>query len=134
MSEETPNQPAEEQTPGRLSYDAEFVKHTEEFCSTVLARLPEVQGLAIIPIWTHQPEKLPPGFLRLRAQGNLYMPELLKLLGLFMAFSVEVQKDFMGQVRILDNYLHEMTTKLQELQGEQTDTPTDAANNDVPTA
>lgn len=128
MSDETP---AAEQTPGRLPYDAEFVKHTEEFCSTVLARLPEVQGLAIIPIWTHQPEKLPPGFLRLRSQNNLYMPELLKLLSLFTAFSVEVHKDFMGQIKILDNYLHEMTDKLQQLQGEPSATPTDPTQNEA---
>lgn len=130
MSNETPVAP-EEQTPGRLSYDVEFVKHTEEFCATALARLPELQGLAIVPIWTHQPEKLPPGFLRLRNQNNLYMPELLKLLSLFTAFSVEAHKDLMGQIKILDNYLHDMTSKLQELQGENTDAATAPAPNDA---
>ena len=71
---DTPAPP--EQTPEnmetRLPYDAEFVKHVEEFSGKMLATLPEMQGVAIIPIWAHQPEDFPPGFLRLRAQNRLY--------------------------------------------------------------
>lgn len=116
MSEEPQNTPAEQQESmeTRLPYDAEFVKHTEEFSAKILALLPELQGVAVVPLWTHQPKDFPPGFLRLRAQNRLYMPELLKLMSLFTAFSVEAHKDFMGQVKILDNYLQEMTAKLKE--------------------
>lgn len=98
----------------RLPYDAEFVKHAEEFSGKTMSLLPELQGVAIIPLWTHQPKDFPPGFLRLRAQNRMYMPELLKLLSLLTAFAVDAQKDFMGQVRILDNYLQELTAKLKE--------------------
>jgi hypothetical protein len=98
----------------RLPYDAEFAKHAEEFSAKTLAVLPELQGVAIIPLWTHQPKDFPPGFLRLRAQNRMYMPELLKLMSLLTAFGVEAQKDFMGQIRILDNYLQELTTKLKD--------------------
>lgn len=106
----------EELTPTRLPYDVEFVRQTEAFVEKVLQELPELQGLAIIPVWTRQPEKFPPGFLKLRAQNNLYVAELLKLLSLFTAFSVEVHKDFMGQVQILDNYLREVQLKVQAAQ------------------
>jgi hypothetical protein len=113
---DTPAPP--EQTPEnmetRLPYDAEFVKHVEEFSGKMLATLPEMQGVAIIPIWAHQPEDFPPGFLRLRAQNRLYMPELLKLMSLLTAFAVEAHKDFMNQIKVLDNYLQEMSSKLKE--------------------
>lgn len=113
---DTPDTP--EQTPEsmetRLPYDAEFVRQVEEFSGKLLATLPELQGVAIIPIWTHQPEEFPPGFLRLRAHNRLYMPELLKLMSLLTAFAVDAHKDFMNQVKVLDNYLQEMNAKLKE--------------------
>lgn len=116
MTAETEPLTQEQPTPTRLPYDVEFVRQTEAFVEKALQELPELQGLAIIPVWTRQPEKFPPGFLKLRAQNNLYVAELLKLLSLFTAFSVEVHKDFMGQVQILDNYLREVQSKLQETQ------------------
>jgi hypothetical protein len=106
--------PLEKPIETRLPYDAEFVKHAEEFSAKTMSLLPELQGVAIIPLWTHQPKDFPPGFLRLRAQNRMYMPELLKLMSLLTAFGVDAQKDFMGQIRILDNYLQELTTKLKE--------------------
>lgn len=128
MSTETDNVNQEQTAPTRLPYDVEFVKQTEEFSERVLQELPELQGLAIVPLWTRQPEKFPPGFLKLRAQNNLYVGELLKLLSLFTAFSVEVHKDFMGQVQILDNYLREMQLKVQATQAtaENSDNNADA--------
>jgi hypothetical protein len=116
MSAEPENVNAEQNMPARLPYDVEFVKQTEEFSEKLLQTLPELQGLAIVPLWIRQPEKFPPGFLKLRSQNNLYVAELLKLLSLFTAFSVDVHKDFMGQMQILDNYLREMQNKLQETQ------------------
>lgn len=114
MSDAPQNVPETENMETRLAYDAEFVKQTEEFSAKTLALLPELHGVAIIPIWAHQPKDFPPGFLRLRAQNRLYMPELLKLMSLFTAFAVEAHKDFMGQIKILDNYLQELTGKIQE--------------------
>ena len=103
--------------PTRLPYDAEFVKYTEEFIAKSLQSIPELQGVAIVPLWTRQPENFPPGFLKLRQQSGLYVQELLKLISLFTAFSVEAHKDFMGQVQILDNYVRERQNKLNEIQG-----------------
>lgn len=113
---EEPQQPVDAAAPTRLPYDAEFVKHTEEFVSRTLQNIPELQGVAIVPLWARQPENFPPGFLKLRTQNNLYVAELLKLMSLFTAFSVDAHKDFMGQIQILDNYLREMQNKLQETQ------------------
>jgi hypothetical protein len=79
--------------------------------------IPELQGVAIVPLWARQPENFPPGFLKLRSQNSLYVQELLKLISLFTAFSVEAHKDFMGQVQILDNYVRERQNKLNEIQG-----------------
>jgi hypothetical protein len=108
--------PVTTEEPARLPYDAEFMQRTENFIDQSLQAIPELQGLAIVPLWTRQPEKFPPGFLKLRAQNGLYVAELLKLISLFTAFSADVHKDFMSQVQILDNYLREMQNKLQETQ------------------
>lgn len=118
--------------PTRLPYDAEFVKQTEEYCAKLMADLPELQGLAVVPVWTRQPENFPPGLLKLRAQNGLYVAELLKLLSLFTAFSVEAHKDFMNQVKILDNYLHEMQGRLQQYQQTAVDQGAQPNANDNP--
>jgi hypothetical protein len=117
--------------PTRLPYDAEFVRQTEEYCAKILADLPELQGVAIVPIWTRQPEDFPPGLLKLRPRDGLYVAELLKLLSLFTAFSVEAHKDFMNQVKILDNYLHEMQGRLQQQQAAETQETTPDANDNA---
>lgn len=111
--------------PARLPYDAELFKQSEEFCSAVLRDIPELHGVAIIPIWTNNPEGTPPGLLRLRDPNAPYLASILRLLGRMAAFNVEVHKDFMAQLRVFDNYAAQLSEKIKEYTEhlEQLETP-----------
>ena len=84
-------EPTPAQNPERLPFDADFVRHVEDFCKTILANIPELHGLAIVPLWNNQPENMPPGLLQLRNVQPPYLPSLLLLLKRMAAFNVEVQ-------------------------------------------
>ena len=98
----------------RLSFDAEFYKRCDDFCVETLAAVPELAGVAIIPIWTNQPENLPAGLLRLRQQQPPYIAGLLALLKRIAAFSVDVQRDFVNQLQMFDRYAAELAERIKE--------------------
>lgn len=105
----TDEQPASQATQ-RMAYDAEFVGHMEEFCKKVLAAVPELHGLAIVPIWHSQPENMLPGFIQL--QPNIPAPfvnSLLKLLARLAAFNTSVQRDLLGQLGVIERYVEHLT-------------------------
>lgn len=88
----------------RLPFDVEFMRRGEEFCNTVLAAVPELHGIALVPLWSSQPENAPPGVLSLRSKEPPFTASLLMLLRRLSLFSVDVHKDLVGQLRMLDQY------------------------------
>jgi hypothetical protein len=112
-------QPATEQTEntdvaGRLPFDAEFVHHVRAFCDAVLTNVPELHGIAIVPLWNNQPENMPAGLLQLRDTRPPYLFSLTALLRRLTAFSVEVQSDFANQVRVIEQYAAELKEQINE--------------------
>jgi hypothetical protein len=100
--QQTDQQPENAQT--RLSFDVEFMKRSEEFCDALLAAVPELHGIALVPLWNSQPENAPPGILSLRIKEPPFTSSLLSLLRRLSLFSVDVHKDLVGQIRMLDQY------------------------------
>lgn len=98
----------------RLPFDVEFYKHTEQFCVDALKNIPELAGIAIIPVWANQPENTPAGLLRLRNQQPPYLAGLLSLLGRIVAFATDVHRDFVGQLRMFDQYASELANQIKE--------------------
>lgn len=98
----------------RLPFDVDFYKRCEEFCGTTINNVPELVGIAIIPIWANQPENTPSGLLKLRNQQPPYISGLLALLGRIAAFSVDVQRDFLAQLKMFDQYAAELAGKIKE--------------------
>lgn len=98
---------------GRLPFDAEFMQLVEMFCSTAMMSVPELDGIAIIPIWANQPEKFPPGLLHLRDAQPPYLATLLKLLQRLAFFSVDAHKDMLNQLRAVDQYAGELSEQIQ---------------------
>jgi hypothetical protein len=107
-------QPQTEIPVSRLPFDAEFIKKTEEFCVDVLRTIPELHGIAIIPVWENKPEKMPAGLLQLRNTQPPYYVSLITLLGQLANFSGEVHKDLVGQLKFFQHYAVELHTKIQE--------------------
>lgn len=107
-----------EQTPEpqteRLPFDAEFVRFVENFCRSILAGVPELHGIAIVPLWNNQPENMPPGLLQLRNVQPPYLSSLTLLLKRLAAFNVEIQKDLVGQVNVVEQYVGELDKRIRE--------------------
>jgi hypothetical protein len=97
----------------RLPFDAAFIAAVEQFCKTTMAEVPELQGIAIIPVWEDQPEKFPAGLLHLRNTQPPYMAALLKLLQRLVVFSADVYKDMLGQLRVCDQYAAELSDQIR---------------------
>lgn len=119
----------------RDSFDISFYKKVEEFSAKVIEEIPELQGVAIVPLWNAQPADSPPGLLRLRDPQSPYLAALLQLLGRLAAFNVALHRDFVSQIKVFDDYaLHladkikEYTEKLEALQ--PTPIETKPANNE----
>lgn len=97
----------------RLPFDAEFFKRSEEFCNEVLAAVPELSGIALVPLWQNQPEKMPAGLLRLRNSQPPFLASLLGLLGRLTSFGVDVHKDLIGQLKMYDQYAAELAERIK---------------------
>lgn len=108
-------QQTENQTnsPARLPFDAEFVKHVEEFCTAVMLAVPELHALAIVPIWENQPEKMPAGLLHLREPQPPYIPSLLATLKRLTVFNVDLYRDLVGQIGAHERYAAQISSEIQ---------------------
>lgn len=95
------------------SFDVAFYKKTEEFSSKIIEAIPELQGVAVIPLWSKQPEHTPPGLLRLRNPEPPYLAALLQLLGRTAAFNVELHRDFVSQIQVFDGYAADLANRIK---------------------
>lgn len=98
----------------RLPFDVEFLKLVENFSTEALSKLPELHGVAVVPIWLNQPENSPPGLLRLRDAVPPYMASLLRLLTRLAAFNVEINKDLVNQIKMFDSYAAQLAETIKE--------------------
>lgn len=108
-----PDQQTEVQS-DRLPFDVEFMRRGEEFCNSVLAAVPELHGIALVPLWSSQPENAPPGVLSLRSKEPPFTASLLMLLRRLALFSVDVHKDLVGQLRMLDQYAAHVAEQIKQ--------------------
>ena len=104
----------ENNSTNRLPFDVEFFNLVENFSNKALGRLPELHGVAVVPIWLNQPENSPPGLLRLRDATPPYMASLLRLLARLAAFNVEINKDLVNQIKMFDAYAAQLAETIKE--------------------
>lgn len=98
----------------RLPFDAELYKRADEFCQHVLKAVPELAGLAIVPVWNTPPKDVPSGLLRLRNPQPPYANTmLLSLLKRMSAFSVDVHAQLVQQFNMYDQYAQELSRQIQ---------------------
>jgi hypothetical protein len=106
---------AQQQTT-RRTFEEEFFAQYNEFCDKAIKDIPELHGLAIIPIWTNQPEKSPSGVLRLRNPNPPYLNSLMLLLTRLSVFGADVHSDLVRQLRMFDQYADELAARIKEQQ------------------
>jgi hypothetical protein len=120
--------------PDRLPYDVELYKRADEFCQSALKALPELAGIAIVPVWSTAPKDVPSGLLRLRNPQPPYANTmLLTLLKRLAAFSVEIHSQLVQQFAMYDQYAAELTKQInikrEELDQLETSKDTDKPEN-----
>jgi hypothetical protein len=111
--EATPSPENQTSNPSRLPFDAEFVKHVEEFCTTIMTAVPELHALTIVPIWENQPENMPAGLLHLRNPQPPYIPSLLAALKRLTVFHVDLHRDLVGQIGQYERYVAQLSAEAQ---------------------
>lgn len=97
----------------RLPFDVELYRRAHEFCDQALTAVPELHGIAIVPLWSTQPKKTPSGLLRLRNPQPPYLASLLMLLKRLAAFSAQVHNDLFSQFEMVDRYAAELSTQIK---------------------
>lgn len=118
------NQPTTEPTPKieseRVACDLDFFTRANQFAQGSITDIPELQAVAIIPLWAPQLENVPSGLLRLRDETPPYLAGLLQMLGRLAAFGVDVHRDAFTQIKAFDglagNLMAEIRKKTEELE------------------
>jgi hypothetical protein len=111
--EETMSENPQEVKSERLPFNAEFIQRVNDFSQELLTAIPELHGLALVPLWNVQPENASSGVLRLRNPQPPFLPSLMQLLKRLAAFNVDVQRDLVGQLQMYDNYAAELSTQIK---------------------
>lgn len=99
----------------RLPFDAALMQETEKFMEAALRTVPEIGGLAVIPIWINPTDNLPPALLRLRNPQEPPMAALLQLIQNMCKFSGILDKELVTQYRYFDARVRELTQQLAQL-------------------
>lgn len=97
----------------RLPFDVQFFQSAHEFTTGALENLPELHGIAIVPLWQTQPENTPAGLLRLRNPQPPFIASLLMLLQKLTAFSAEAHRDMIKQLQMFDGYAAELASQIK---------------------
>ena len=98
----------------RLPFDVEFFKAGEVFGADILKKIPELSGVAVVPLWAKQPENTPAGLLKLRNPQPPHISGLLQLTGRLSAFAVDAHRDLLAQLQMFDRYANELATHLKD--------------------
>lgn len=104
----------------RLPYAQEFAQRADDFLVEILTAVPELHGIALIPVWETQPENTSAGVFRLRNPTPPFAKSILALMLRMAAFNMDLQRDLVGQLQIYDRYgaelAEEVKARLKELQ------------------
>lgn len=125
--ENAENMPSEKDIPpaveaDRMPFDEALLKETEEYMTRVLKSVPEIGGLAVIPVWANPTDNMPPGFLRVRNPKEPPMAAMLQLNQNMAKFSIMLDRELLNQYRFFDERVSELIKKYKENATEDTKT------------
>lgn len=131
-SQQNSPEPAPRIDSPRQACDLDFFTRANQFAQKAIADIPELQAVAVIPLWAPQLENVPSGLLRLRDETPPYLAGLLQMLGRLTAFGVDVHRDAFTQIKAFDglaaNLMAEIRAKTEELQKLTEQTPEQGTN------
>jgi hypothetical protein len=120
---------SEEQKPERLPFDAEFFTAANDFSTNVMARVPELQGVAIIPVWAIAVDKIPSGILRFSPEVRAPFGPLYHTLGQLATFGVDVHQKLAEELGHYDKYAKKLADEIKALE-QKRDQLKEAADSD----
>ncbi len=113
MNQSSPSETTQEQTPEKLPCDIKFFSAANVFAEQLIDEIPELQAVALVPLWAPTLENVPTGLLRLLNETPPYIAGLLQMLGRLTAFGVDVHRDMVTQIKVFDKMAADLVTELQ---------------------
>lgn len=101
-----------------LACDLEFFSRANAFAQKAIEEIPELQAVAIIPLWAPQLDGVPSGLLRLRDETPPYLAGMLQMLGRLTAFGVDVHRDMHTQIKAFDRMASGLVAEIRARQEE----------------
>jgi hypothetical protein len=99
----------------RQPNDVEIFQRTEEFAAGLLQAVPELEAVAVVPVWRVRPENTPPALLRFRAPMETALSGILQLLQSLTQFCQMLNRELTGQYQMLDNNARGLEQRIEEL-------------------
>lgn len=94
--------------------DLAFFSAANKFAETAIEQIPELHGVAIVPVWAPQLQNIPNGLLRLRNETPPYIASLLQLLVNISMFAGDVHRDLSVQFRAFDQMARDLAAEVKE--------------------
>ena len=91
-----------------------FFTNADNFSGYMLQQIPELQAVAIIPIWEMSIANIPNGRIRLRNEQPPYVAQLFRVMQKLAEFGVDVHRDTMGQLAAFDNAATNLAEELRK--------------------
>lgn len=91
-----------------------FFVNADNFAGQMLQQIPELQSVAIIPIWEVNMTNIPNGRIRLRNEQPPYVAQLFRVMQKLAEFGVDVHRDTMGQLAAFDNAANNLAEELRK--------------------
>lgn len=91
-----------------------FFTNADNFSGHMLQQIPELQAVAIIPIWEINMTNIPNGRIRLRNEQPPYVAQLFRVMQKLAEFGVDVHRDTMGQLAAFDNAANNLAEELRK--------------------
>lgn len=110
---EAPQPVGEKIQPDRPPCDLLLFDSANKFATAMLQNIPELQGIAIVPLWVPKLQNVPSGILRLRNEAAPYIASLLQMLINLSTFSSDVHRDLMVQFRAVDQMAHNLAEEIK---------------------
>lgn len=101
-----------------LRCDIRFYAAANQFIEQQITEIPELQAVAVIPLWAPTLADAPNGMLRLRDEQTPYLPNLMHAIMRLFAFSVDIHKDMVVQLRRFDMAAKEKAMEIQQLEAQ----------------
>lgn len=96
------------------SCDINFFMNADKFSEAMLQQIPELQAVAVIPVWAINMTNIPNGRIRLRSENAPYVNALFNVMQRLAAFGVDLHRDIASQAIVFNQAVHNLSLQVQQ--------------------